>query len=682
MIALLPVYVLALPGELDPSFGTGGIATTAFSPHGPVAGNDILVQPDGKIVVASGALADFLQGGWNIARYNVDGTPDSSFATGGKMTFFLNGGPTHCNSIAIQSDGKIIMAGTRGFLTGPPDQWIANLKVARLTTNGAVEASFEIPLMLNVGFVINDVAVQSDGKILVAGILGSVGYVIRLTSGGALDTTFEGDGIANYSAAAVNAISVQSDGKVLAAGQSGSDWAVWRFNSNGTPDTSFDGDGIYTGPAGTSGVSTVREMVIRPNGKILTVGDATVGVAGTALVQLNTNGTLDTSFSGDGKVFTAIAQTVRGLDVEIQPDGRAVAFSGSATSTNGSNGGTTFGLSRYLSNGNLDTSFSADGIQSLSVVANPSSIALQPNGNIVASGSSMNGGFGSSFGVARFYGTGAKPFDFDGDSRTDLSIFRPGNGQWWYQRSSNGTTAAAQFGTATDRLVPGDYTGDGKVDVAIWRPTTGDWFVLRSENNTYFGFTFGTNGDLPTPADYDGDGVADAAVFRPTSATWYISPSTGGTTIQNFGTSTDKPVVADYDGDSMADIAIWRPSAGEWWVRRSSNATTFAVQFGNSGDKPVQCDFTGDGKADIAFWRPSTGNWFVLRSEDFSYFAFTFGANGDVPTPGDYDGDGRFDAGVFRPTNATWFVNRSTGGTMIQQFGVTTDTPLPSAFVP
>src|SRR5688572_24597306 len=185
---------------------------TAFSPHGPQPGNDILVQPDGKIVVGSGALSSFLQAGWNIARYNPDGTLDSGFAGGGKMTFNLSGGPVNCNSVALQPDGKIIMAGTRTFLTGPPDQWLTNPVVIRLTTNGSVELVREIPLMRSFNFRINDVTVQPDGKILVAGIESngpSTAYVIRLTSAGEVDTTFDGDGIVNFGASAINAVAAQ-----------------------------------------------------------------------------------------------------------------------------------------------------------------------------------------------------------------------------------------------------------------------------------------------------------------------------------------------------------------------------------------------------------------------------------------------------------------------------------------
>ncbi len=272
------------------------------------------------------------------------------------------------------------------------------------------------------------------------------------------------------------------------------------------------------------------------------------------------------------------------------------------------------------------------------------------------------------------------PDDFDGDGKTDISIFRPGPGEWWYLKSSNGGNAAAQFGTSTDRIVPGDFTGDSKTDMAFWRPSTGEWFVLRSENFSYYSFPFGTTGDVPMPADYDGDGKADAAVFRPSNNTWYINKSSGGTTITTFGTNGDVPVAADYDGDGKGDIAIFRPSNGQWWISRST-AGVIAYTFGSGTDKCVPGDYTGDGKADVAFWRPSTGEWFVLRSEDNSFYSFPFGTTGDVPSPGDYDGDGKFDASLFRPSTNTWYVNRSTAGVLIQPFGTTGDISVPNAFV-
>jgi FG-GAP-like repeat len=273
----------------------------------------------------------------------------------------------------------------------------------------------------------------------------------------------------------------------------------------------------------------------------------------------------------------------------------------------------------------------------------------------------------------------AKPnYDFDGDGKTDVSVFRPSVGEWYFIRSSSSIVNGAAFGAPTDKPVAADYTGDGKTDLAFFTPSTGQWFILRSEDSSYYAFPFGAFGDIPVPADFDGDGKADVAVFRPSNGVWYINKSTGGVTIQSFGISTDLPVVADYDGDGKSDIAIFRPSVGEWYYIRSSDSQFRGAQFGSTTDKPVQGDYTGDGKADLAFFRPSTGQWFVLRSEDSSFFAAPFGISTDTPTPGDYDGDGKFDFAVFRSSSAVWYLNRTTAGVQILNFGAMTDLPLPA----
>ncbi|MEZ5425474.1 MAG: VCBS repeat-containing protein [Pyrinomonadaceae bacterium] len=271
-------------------------------------------------------------------------------------------------------------------------------------------------------------------------------------------------------------------------------------------------------------------------------------------------------------------------------------------------------------------------------------------------------------------------FDYDGDNKTDISIFRPSVGQWWIQRSSTSITSVDTFGTSSDTLVPADYTGDGKTDIAFWRPSTGEWFVLRSEDSSFFSFPFGASTDIPAPGDFDGDGRDDPAIFRPSTGTWFILASTQGTRIEQFGASGDVPVVGDYDGDGQADKAIYRVGSGQWWLDRSS-AGLIVANFGTSTDRTVQGDYTGDGKTDVAFWRPSTGEWFVLRSEDSSFFSFPFGAGTDAPVPGDYDGDGRTDAGVYRPVGNTWFINASQSGQIIQSFGAAGDIPTPNVFV-
>ena len=282
--------------------------------------------------------------------------------------------------------------------------------------------------------------------------------------------------------------------------------------------------------------------------------------------------------------------------------------------------------------------------------------------------------------VYYFTNTTKAQFDFDGDGKTDISVFRQSNGTWYLQRSTNGFTGIA-FGASTDKPVPADYDGDGKTDVAVYRPSTGTWYVLRSSNSTFFAIPFGIPTDKPAPADYDGDGLADIAVFRASEGTWYVNKSSGGIQVNQWGTAGDVPVAADYDGDGKADVSVFRPASGVWFLNLSTSGFT-AATFGTGTDKPVPADYTGDGKADIAVWRPGNGSWYVLRSEDSSFYGVPFGTSGDVPVAGDYDGDGKADVGVFRPNGGNWFVQRSTAGILIQSFGFSDDVPLPSAFVP
>jgi hypothetical protein len=266
--------------------------------------------------------------------------------------------------------------------------------------------------------------------------------------------------------------------------------------------------------------------------------------------------------------------------------------------------------------------------------------------------------------------------DFDGDGKTDLSVFRPSEGNWYLNRTTAGFTVA-NWGLSSDLTTPGDFDGDGKTDVAVFRPSTGTWYALQSSTNTAAILNFGSNGDVPQTGDYDGDGKADFAVFRPSTNVWYIQNSGGGTTINSFGASGDVPVRGDYNGDNKTDIAIFRPSTNQWWIANSGGGISVTT-FGLAGDKLVPADYDGDNKDDIAVYR--SGTWFVLRSTNGAVDIVSFGLASDVPVPGDYDGDGKDDQAIYR--NGTWWLNRSTAGVTSGAFGVTTDIPAPSQYIP
>lgn len=273
-----------------------------------------------------------------------------------------------------------------------------------------------------------------------------------------------------------------------------------------------------------------------------------------------------------------------------------------------------------------------------------------------------------------------KVADFDGDGKTDLSVFRPGAGQWFIYGSLGPSYKTYQYATAEDIPVPGDYDGDGKTDLVVFRPSNSTWYVLAKGAFTFR--QYGEPGDVPAQADYDGDGRTDIAVFRPSTGMWYLAFSDSRRSIGQvqFGQNGDRPAAADYDGDGKADIAVWRPSDGNWYVLGSSGGYSVTT-LGTATDIPAQADYDGDGKADPAVFSPAAGTWQIRRSTEGAYTQ-QFGQDGDIPVTGDYDGDGRYDIAVFRPSNGTWYLSESVGGYYVQAFGAADDKPLPRAYLP
>jgi hypothetical protein len=271
----------------------------------------------------------------------------------------------------------------------------------------------------------------------------------------------------------------------------------------------------------------------------------------------------------------------------------------------------------------------------------------------------------------------AKPADFDGDGRTDISVFRPSDGNWHYLRSgSNGSLSVTHFGATGDVPVAADYDGDGKSDFAVFRQ--GIWYILNSSNNSFRAESFGLANDKPVTGDFDGDGKADLAVYR--DGIWYEQRSGTGFFAFQFGTNTDKPVAADYDGDGKTDIGVWRASTATWYIVRSFTNTIRTTKWGVETDKPVPADYDGDGKADISVWRSGEGMWYVIPSElQNGRFWFKWGIEGDIPVSGYYDGDNTADFAVFRPSNGVWYIQPQVQTNYSVAFGAGSDITVPAS---
>lgn len=271
-------------------------------------------------------------------------------------------------------------------------------------------------------------------------------------------------------------------------------------------------------------------------------------------------------------------------------------------------------------------------------------------------------------------------YDFDGDGRADIAVFRPSDSVWYLNKSSEGF-GGLQWGIPTDKIVPADYDGDGKTDVAVFRPESNRWYILKSTTMTYDVVYFGMTGDVPVQADYDGDGKADIALWRPSNGIWYkLNSSDGAFSGYQFGLSTDRPAVGDYDGDGRSDYAVFRPDSGVWYLQKSTEGFA-AIQFGLPTDKITPADFNGDGKTEIAVFRPSNGVWYQLETGSTSRFsAIQFGLSSDVPSPADFDGDGKADLAVFRPSTGVWYLQKSSEGFNAMTFGMNGDVPISSAF--
>ncbi|HYP39472.1 MAG TPA: delta-60 repeat domain-containing protein, partial [Chloroflexia bacterium] len=349
-------------GALDPTFGTGGMVTTDFGTSRD-KGYAIAIGSNGKIVVAGLTTVD--NDDFALARYNPDGSLDGSFGTGGKVrTAFSFGSMDEAYGVAILPDGKIVAAGKSGFFFG----------LARYNLNGSLDGNFGTGGMVTTTFAEGDaeataLVIQADGKIVASGHTRSNSdysvVLARYTTNGDLDTSFDSDGrvVTNFSntTEVAYALAIQSGGKLVVAGRagsSGSDFALARYNPDGSPDGNFGGGGQVTTSL-SDGFDTVHGLAVQGDVKIVAAG-----VAGSqheirsGVARYNSDGSLDSSFGTEGKVVISALRSGASetFAVAIQPDGKILAGGSNGYSYNDS-----FALARYNPDGSLDQSFGDSG---------------------------------------------------------------------------------------------------------------------------------------------------------------------------------------------------------------------------------------------------------------------------------------------------------------------------------
>jgi uncharacterized delta-60 repeat protein len=423
-LAFVPV-AQAAEGDLDPSFGVGGTVTTPIGTSSDF-GHAAVIDSQGRIVVAgesdSGSHDDFA-----LARYNPNGSLDTSFNGTGKVTTPIAAGENFASAVTIDAQGRIIAAGRSA--TGVN----YDFALARYNPNGSLDTSFNgtgkvTRDLFGADDVAAEVAIDPQGRIVVAGTSRAGGdddfSVARFDASGNLDTSFSGSdgspGFTNVDFTPVGAdedtdyaMAIDGQGRIVLAGEtaqpSGTDFALARLNSDGSRDATFGTNaapkqGQVTTPIG-SGIDTANAVAIDPQGRIVAAGSSYNGFDfDFALVRYNPNGSLDTSFDGTGKVTTAVSSNDddRGNAAAIDSQGRIVV----AGTSDG-----VFALARYNPNGRLDTSLGGTGVVATPIGAlggSADAVAIDAQDRIVAAGYAQ-GVTNNDFALARYIGDAVAP---------------------------------------------------------------------------------------------------------------------------------------------------------------------------------------------------------------------------------------------------------------------------------
>ncbi len=396
-------------GSLDLTFGTGGVVTTTIGSG--ARGEAVLLQSDGKLVVAgyfdNGSAEEFA-----LVRYNSDGSPDTTFGVGGTVTTPI-GSDAEARAIVQQGDGKLVVAGTSDY----------GFALVRYQPNGSLDLSFgnggKVTTSVSGGSGLAwGIALESNGKIVVAGSNILDFALVRYLPDGTVDTGYT-PGIVSTPDVYSLALVQQADGKILSAGGQYPPPlpAVTRYLSDGSVDTSFGVDGMATADFGAA-AQWFLDVAELSDGKIAAAGWADNGDDDFIVARFSAGGVLDPTFGSGGMAVTDFGQEEDAVEILEQPGG-ALLVIGSSTNIPFSD----FALARYTSTGALDPSFGSGGKVttdfSLGFDAAESAL-LQSDGKIVVVG--RTGPFPYSVAVARYDADGALDASFGSGGRVTVSI--------------------------------------------------------------------------------------------------------------------------------------------------------------------------------------------------------------------------------------------------------------------
>jgi uncharacterized delta-60 repeat protein len=559
-------------GALDPSFGIGGKLTTHFGGFDNCRA--LAIQPDGRILVvgyvAVNGTLDF-----GLARYNADGSLDTSFGAGGEVITDV-GGNGDPDGIVVLPSGKILVAG-QGSNGGSTSE----STLVQYTASGNLDTSFgtggEVFTKFTAG---NDfatgLAVQADGKLVVAGdanYQGPNGHadcaLARYNADGGLDNTFgTGGQIIVALTDHIHGIAIQADGRIVVAGDkySGASWdfALARFNGDGSLDGTFGTGGLATTDF-NGGYDSARSLAIQPDGRIVAVGYGTSNPAigsGFGLARYNTDGSLDTTFGAGGKVTTNFfgfnGDAASG--VAILSNGKLVAggsvFSGTSPSASD------FGLARYNPNGSLDTTFGTGGKVSTDLGGNDwiAGIAIQGNGGIVAAGEANYDTEGD-FALACYTPYGISEFSLPSPhTQPDWIHAGPDGNVWWSEGGSSSLGRIGPAGVITEIPTPfpvGDFTfgPDGN----LWLSGNTDIAEMSQQGALLHDYSI----NQITGGNPGGGGIA----FGPDGNVWFTEGYSRDVIgqISPDGTITEFPIPGDAFGPNGAQEIINGPDGNLWF---------------------------------------------------------------------------------------------------------------------